>query len=337
MMVTGHLTGEGAFYQSDASYVRSYDAFGHHNQLWNEFCKSIQHGQRFFNDRAKEFLEEIFDGIHLQRASQRSNPVFEIMPGSPESRIFRVRTVDNVEERKLIAQDIPRHMGPPPSRLRRPGRMNPSGIVAFYAAFDYETCIAEMRPSVGSIIVGAQFDITQPLWVLDTTRFAGPFKEPNLFSKDHVKRTAQWRFMQRFMHEIAQPISRSDEHLDYIPTQAVAEYLLNHHQFHMGGQKHRIEAIIYRSAQHPEGRNIVFLGEACSIEQLAPSYPSRTGSLGEPFDTMFASLQRLGQFGDSPRMRFKDNSLQLQRVEGASFASQPFNEVTFRDDDNDEF
>nr|WP_261454008.1 hypothetical protein [Agrobacterium fabrum] len=55
--------------------------------------------------------------------------------------------------------------------------------MAFYAAFDIETCIAEMRPSVGSIVIGAEFEITKPVWVLDTTRFAGPFKEPNLFPK----------------------------------------------------------------------------------------------------------------------------------------------------------
>lgn len=325
------------FYQSDAAYVRSFNAFGSHSRLWDEFCQSILHGQRFFNDRAKKLLEEIFDGIHLQRGPHRTNPVFEILPGSPESSVFRVRTVDDSEERKKIAQDIPRHLGPPPSRLRRPGRMNPSGIMAFYAAFDLETCIAEMRPSVGSIVIGAQFDVTKPLWVLDTTRFAGPFKEPNLFSKDHVKRTAQWRFMQRFMHEIAQPISPNDEHLDYIPTQAVAEYLLNHHQFHMSGQKHRIEAIIYRSAQHPGGRNIVFLGEACTIEEVAPPAPPKPGTLGEPFDTLLASLPRHGPFGTETRMRVRDKSLQTRKVQGASFDTKPHSDRYYAEDGDDPF
>lgn len=324
--------GGDAFYQSDASYVRSYQAFGSHSRLWDEFCQTILHGQRFFNDRAKKLLEEIFDGIHLQRGPHRANPVFEVLPGSSESCLFRVRTVDDPEERKKIAQDIPRYLGPPPSRLRRPGRMNPSGIMAFYAAFDIETCIAEMRPSVGSIVIGAQFDITESLWVLDTTRFAGPFKEPNLFSKDHVKRTAQWRFMQRFMQEIAQPISPNDEHLDYIPTQAVADYLLNHHQFHLGGQKHRIEAIIYRSAQHPGGRNIVLLGDACTIEHVAPPNQPKPGTYGEPFDSLIASLPRRGPFGKPTRMRVRDNSLQMRRVEGASFDTQQHSDRYYAED-----
>ncbi|MCR6727919.1 RES family NAD+ phosphorylase [Agrobacterium fabrum] len=324
------------FYQSDAGYVRSFNAFGSHSQLWDEFCQSILHGQRFFNDRARRLLEEIFDGIHLQRGPRRHDPIFEVLPGSPESRVFRVRTVDNLEERKKISQDIPLHLGPPPARLRRPGRMNPSGIMAFYAAFDIETCIAEMRPSVGSIVIGAEFEITEPVWVLDTTRFAGPFKEPNLFSKDHVKRTAQWRFMQRFMHEIAQPISPGDEHLDYIPTQAVAEYLLNHHKFHLGGQKHRIEAIVYRSAQHPGGRNIVFLGDACTIEAVPTPSPNKPSTLGEPFDTLLATLPRHGPFGMPPRMRVRDNSLQVRRIQGASFDTEPYSDRNYHDDDDDD-
>jgi hypothetical protein len=201
--------------------------------------------------------------------------------------------------------------------------MNPSGITAFYAAFDLETCIAELRPSVGSIVLGAQFDIISPLWVLDTTRFAGTFKEPNLFSKDHIKRTAQWRFMQRFMQEIAQPISPNDEHLDYIPTQAVAEYLLNHHEFHLGGQKHRIEAIIYRSAQHPTGKNIVILGDACAIEE-PPIHPKeKPGTFGAPLDSLISSLPRFGPFGKAPRMRVKENSFQMRRIQGASFDAVP--------------
>lgn len=311
--------GEEGFYRDDASYVRSLEAFGGHSRLWDEFCKSIVYGQRFFNDRAKELLAEIFDGIHLQRSRQHSNPVFEIRPGDPMSAVFRARIEEDVETRKAIAQDVPNQLGPPPSRKRRPGRMNPSGVTAFYSAFDMETCIAELRPSIGSVVVGAQFDIIVPLWVLDTTRFAGTFKEPNLFSRDHIKRTAQWRFMQRFMLEIALPISPNDEHLDYIPTQAVAEYLLNHHEFHLGGSKHRIEAIIYRSAQHPDGKNIVILGDACNIE-AAPIQAREKSSAGvEWFETLISSLPRLGPLGKKPRIRVRDGSFQVRRVQGASF------------------
>lgn len=329
--------GEDPFYSSDAAYQRSYDAFNGHSYLWDEFCKSIVHGQRFFNSKAKELLFKIFDRIHLQRDLQRANPVYAITPGSEQATVYRVRNVGDPEARMKIREDVPANMGPPPSRLRRPGRMNPSGIGALYAGFDLETCVAEMRPTVGDVIVSAQFDIIEPLWVLDTTRFSGGFKEPNLFSKDHLRRTAQWRFMQRFMVEIARPISRNDEHLDYIPTQAVAEYLLNHHDFNVSGAKHRIEAIIYRSAQHPEGKNIVILGDACAIEAMPVQSKSKTTSYGEPFDSLLSSLPRFRSPSLSPRMRFKNGSVAEHRVQGATFHTVPHEEYYHGDDDDAPF
>ncbi|WFS02384.1 RES family NAD+ phosphorylase [Rhizobium tumorigenes] len=324
--------GDQPFYSNEASYERSYDAFNGHSYLWNEFCESIVFGQRFFNSEAKALLSKIFDGIHLQKGLQRSNPVYAIEPGSELASLHRVRNVGDLEVRRKIREDVPAHMGPPPTRLRRPGRMNPSGIVALYAGFDLETCIAEMRPTVGDVIVSAQFELTEPLWVLDTTSFSGGFKEPNLFSKDHMRRTAQWRFMQRFMVEIARPISRDDEHLDYIPTQAVAEYLLNHHEFHIGGAKHRIEAIIYRSAQHPEGKNIVILGDACAIEAKQPSSKTKSTSFDDTFDNPLSYLPGSRSPGALPRMRFKKGSIEEYKVQGASFKSVPHEEFRYEDD-----
>jgi hypothetical protein len=43
------------------------------------------------------------------------------------------------------------------------------------------------------------------------------------------------------MEQIAKPVPPNDEHLDYIPTQAVAEYLHHHHKLKRGGQGARIE------------------------------------------------------------------------------------------------
>ena len=55
----------------------------------------------------------------------------------------------------------------------------------------------------------------------------------------------------------------------YLPTQAVAEYLNKHHRFTFAGQDRIIDGVIYRSAQHPEGKNIVLLGEAAVVRAFA--------------------------------------------------------------------
>lgn len=307
--------GDEPFYQEDARYERTDDAFQGHSWLWQNFCRTIVHEQRFFNDAARELLSELFEGLHRQRDISSRPPVFTIEPGSPDALLLRARLANEPHTRAEIEAGPSTHMGPPPLRKRRPGRMNPSGISAFYGAYDLLTCIAELRPRVGDIVACAEFEITRPIVALDMTRFDGKPKEPNLFSKEHVKRMAQWRFMQSFMHEISQPISPDDEHLDYIPTQAVGEFLQRHLQFHLKGKKHRIEAVIFRSAQHPAGMNIVLLGEAAAVEPSPAHKEEKLTGLGDPFDAIIAAASP----PVSLSLRYRPGSLGLHRIEEATF------------------
>jgi hypothetical protein len=143
---------------------------------------------------------------------------------------------------------------------------------------------------VGSKVVGAKFELTRPIYVLDTTRFEAPMKPLSIFSKDYLKRVEQWSFMNTFARQIAKPISPSDEHLDYIPTQAVAEYFLHHHSFKRNGQSAKIEGIIFQSAQLPPNKNIVLLGEAAQVRGTATLKNRRSHLDADPFSDAFMSV-----------------------------------------------
>jgi hypothetical protein len=276
--------GEEPFYMDDAKYERVDAGEGGHGRAWHSFCHTVTHEQRFLNPKAADLLAEIFKYIHLQRDVSRRYPVYRIGP-KEGLRFHRARIVTDAV-RNEIQTDPARHLGPPPRRLGKPNRMNPSGVPALYASFDVATCVSELRPLVGAEIVAAEFELTREIAVLDTTHFAAPVKELNLFAKDHIRRISQWRFMQRLMSEIAKPISPDDEHLDYVPTQFVAEYLNKVHEVRIGKDRLHIDAIIYQSAQRPEGKNIVLLGDAAQVKgisvQRAPALPSWALSLGEP-------------------------------------------------------
>lgn len=268
--------GEEPFYVDDVKYERADAGEGGHGRAWHSFCHTITHEQRFLNPKAADLLADIFKYIHLQRDVSRRCPIYRIDP-KDGLRLHRARIVTDAI-RTEIQDDPARYLGPPPRRLGKPNRMNPSGISALYASFDVATCISELRPLVGAEIVSAEFELVRDIVVLDTTRFAAPVKELNLFAKDHIRRISQWRFMQRFMSEIAKPISPDDEHLDYVPTQFVAEYLNKLHQVRIGKDRQHIDAIIYQSAQRPEGKNIVLLGDAAHVKgvsiQKSPILPS---------------------------------------------------------------
>ncbi len=313
--------GEEAFYDEEYRYHADIwtAALEAPARLWRDFRRSLLHGQRFFNIGARDQLVEIFQDVHQQRDHHKQGPVYLIAPGEAQSRFFRARVANDVEQRQKIAANIAADLGPPPERKRRAGRLNPAGVIGFYGAFDLETCVAELRPAVGAIVVAAEFAITEPICVLDTTLFEAKAKEADLYAKNAQARAAQWNFMQSFMLEIAQPISPGDEHLDYLPTQAVAEYLNKHHRFSFAGEERTIDAIIYRSAQHPEGKNIVLLGEAALVGSAPGAGPDPVDEFDDWPSLTFSSPTK-------PKVRIVPvtDSLVKHKVSGASFPTQPY-------------
>jgi hypothetical protein len=316
-----------AFYDEQYGYSRLHGGDGGNGHLWQRFCQEVVHGRRFFSDSAKQALATIFEKIHLQRDVSKRYPVYLLEPGTAAGQqpFFRARIV-NSEELKAIAADPVGRMGAAPPRSGRANRMNPSGIQAFYGSFEEETCLSELRPLVGDTVAIARFEIRRPLCILDTTRFETPPKELNIFARDHIRRLGQWRFMQRFMTEIARPISKDDEHLDYVPTQVVAEYLNREHFVHIGENRRHIDAIIYESAQNPPGQNIVFLGDAAMAERPSPSSGKGPTSPTSSFDLdLFAPPQPL-----NPGLKLADHPVMVVEIGRARFAydgAQPLRDV----------
>lgn len=324
--------GEEAFYDEDYRYHADIwtAALEAPARLWRDFRRSLLHGQRFFNIEARDQLAEIFGGVHQQRDQQKQGPVYMISPGEAQGRFFRARVANDADQRERIAANIARELGPPPERKRRAGRLNPAGVVGFYGAFDPQTCVAELRPAVGAVVVAAEFAISEPICVLDTTLFEAKPKEADLYATNAQARAAQWNFMQSFMLEIAQPISPGDEHLDYLPTQAVAEYLNKHHRFTFAGEERTIDAVIYRSAQHPEGKNIVLLGEAARVGLPPGVEPEAEDDLGD-----WVSLTR--PVRPKARILPVEGSLVKLKVSGASFPTHPFLDAGDNDPNDEDY
>lgn len=312
--------GDEPFYADDQNYVRHGQAFAHHGKLWDTFVRSILHDQRFFNTRARELIAEIFDGLQYQRDNARRSPIYRIEPGTPEAIFYRARQANSDGEIDRFLKAPYMELGPPPERQRRPGRMNSAGIGCFYGAYDLSTCVAELRPLVGSMVIGAKFELTRPIYVLDTTRFEAPMKPLSVFSKDYLARVEQWSFMNTFAREIARPISPSDEHLDYIPTQAVAEYFLNHHNFKRDGQPARIEGIVFQSAQLPPNKNIVLLGDAAQVRGPSPSKSMRSRSDPDSFSDAFMSVfEQIHSY--NPGLSLSADPVEVLRVTSARFTT----------------
>src|SRR5207244_1470845 len=120
------------------------------------------------------------------------------------------------------------------------GRMNSAGIPVFYGGFSEDVCVAEVRPHVGGIVVTGQFHVTRPLQLLDLTMLDEHGFAGSMFRADYYSRVTKRLFLRSFHNLISRPVQPHEEALEYVPTQAVAEYIANV----LG-----LDGIIYASAQ----------------------------------------------------------------------------------------
>jgi hypothetical protein len=251
--------GEEAYYDTTSQYESMYISSYEHNELWNEFCRIVKHQSRFYNTQAEIILKELFDGIKYFKHVGDKGPIRNIGPGTDETSVFRARKIRDNNDIVSFLKNPGKELGPPPKSKAYSGRMNPAGIPVFYGAMDQDTCIAEIRLPVGAMTLLAKFEIIRPLVVLDLTLFNRMYEKLSYFDPDFETKASRGKFLRRFTEKIAEPVQAGDKSLDYIPTQAFAEYLANKYD-------PKIDALIYASSQIPKGKNIVILSHAASVE-----------------------------------------------------------------------
>jgi hypothetical protein len=229
--------GDSPFFSEEYNYHRAHLSSWHFAEAWHDFSARIKHKRRFFDELALELLADILGAPGSPKAAEL--PVLEIGPGTRVVSVFRARRADSRQEAYAIHENSPKELGPPPPEKATAGRMNSAGIAVFYGGLSEDTAIAEVRPFVGSLVVVGEFKLQKSLKVLDLTRIGIGFTG-SIFADDYESRATRRRFLEGFHALIAKPIQPHEEQLEYIPTQAVAEYVSNVLGF---------DGILYGSAQ----------------------------------------------------------------------------------------
>jgi hypothetical protein len=115
-------------------------------------------------------------------------------------------------------------LGAPPGRAARTNRMSAAGISAFYGASSRAGAVVEVRAydSRSPLAVGT-FATARDMLVIDLVDLP---EVPSLFDAGRRHLRPAIRFARGFAADVALPARPDDrEHLDYLPTQVVAEYL----------------------------------------------------------------------------------------------------------------
>ena len=228
---------------------------------WSELRREVRSRSRFFSTEAEEMLRFIFGDISAHKASDDRPVVREIGPGEKDAFVWRARAAQSDEELKTILSSPSREMSAPPSKLAKPGRMNAQGIPVFYGAMDKDTCVSEVRAPVGARVVVGKFDLLRPVLLLDLDALSNVYARGSYFDPKYSEREGRAEFFRHLVKEISRPALPQDEALEYISTQAVAEYLAHK-------VAPRIDGIIFRSSQTGgDSRNLVLFNHARRVEQ----------------------------------------------------------------------
>lgn len=221
-------------------------------RFWNAFCYILKHESRFFSKPAIGLLDELFNKLDSLYSTIGVEPIRSYGSVDKEKYFYRARKVFEEQKRIDICLNPEKELGPPNIINSKLGRMNPAGISVLYGCLLRDTCVDELRLSAGEIVVSAKFELTKPIQILDLTVFNKMHDNLSLFDPEYVDKLSYLNFIQKFGSEISEPINPNTKEIDYLPTQAFAEYLNDHFE-------PKIDAVIYNSVQNISNKNIVFL------------------------------------------------------------------------------
>lgn len=140
--------------------------------------------------------------------------------------------------------------------------MNADGISVFYGATEQTAAMAEVRPPVGSRVAVARFEIIRPLQLLDLKALNGIDSSTSVFDRGNSRRLERATFLRHLARLLAQPVLPDRERFEYLPTQAIADYLATR----VAGP---LDGIIFPSVQAGAGAlNLVLLHKASRVSEI---------------------------------------------------------------------
>lgn len=223
---------------------------------WNDFREKVKHRTRFVFLSIREEPSSYPDDFTTSEILEKLISIIrihEILVDIALGRtFFRGRMVGEPESADHNASTL----GPPPPMVASANRMSPAGISMFYGCDDIQTVVAEIGSHTAKrfAVIGA-FETIRPLRMINLTSLP----VPNRF--DPVKRQTYYELV--FLHQFTRDLSATvtldgSEHIEYVPTQVVTEYIRWLPDI-------TIDGILFRSSQNGGFSCVLFCGpEGCA-------------------------------------------------------------------------
>lgn len=228
---------------------------------WQRFCRVVSHQRRFTfwtdlsDDQSEYHPDYLPPGIvlaEIQEVIQRIGLIKEFPKGTTYW-----RAADHSPSEKLAVPS--RFTSPPVQYALQPNRMSPAGIPMFYGADNFETAVIEVcgiEAIPDRAVSAVQFQACRPLWLLDLSYLA---ERVSYFAENGRDAWHRSAFLRYFARDISKPIERDKrQHIDYVPTQVLTEYVRYHMQTQGGNS---IDGIRYLSSRNHQPCVVLFFDQ----------------------------------------------------------------------------
>jgi hypothetical protein len=227
---------------------------------WTAFERSLKTEARFFSQTAAKHLYSVFGEIDKMKTKKGKPLIVDAGPGAQLTAFYRARAFQS-EDKLIEAMGRPdKHLGSAPANLSSAGRMNAKGISVFYGAGTSKVALAEVRPPVGSQALVGRFEVIRPLRLLDLTALRHVVEHGSIFDRSYGRRLERAMFLRFLSQNMTRPVMPDDEAFEYLPTQAVADFLATQ-------KEPAIDGILFASVQAAgDDLNVVLFHKAARVE-----------------------------------------------------------------------
>ncbi len=242
---------------------------------FRRFESCVLHKRRFFFHEVREENEEtgqptVSIGGWLRLVAHGIRECGLLRDWAPGTKTWRAR-VDYKGERFATADALGSRRE---EEATQSNRMSPPGIPVFYGALDPDTTVDEIfeRREGDAVASIGCFTLARHFRVLDLTDLPN---FPSLYDPDRRKQRKYLRFLREFAERIARRIAGDDRHhIDYIPTQIVAEYF----RFHLEPRVRPLDGIAWKSSYRSGGVCVaLFLKNSECVDRETNKGPDRPG------------------------------------------------------------
>ena len=238
---------------------------------WGDLVETVKHKQRFFFLTSTRGIDDDDGaGARIRRGGELLDELgrlireYQLVVDLPARHLlYRVR-IHRVRQHFASAKAL----GAPPPRLASQSRMSPAGIPMFYAADEAQTALAETydpRRTKRRGQTTATFRTREACRIVDLSCLPSV---PSIFdpAPDTPQKRHHLHFLHGFLGDLRGEVEPGGaEHIDYVPTQVVCEYL--RHVFR-DADASSVSGLAWESVKRAGGRNVVLFIEADHCVEL---------------------------------------------------------------------